>query len=139
MEQIILLSVIALCIIVFSTYTMIAIHKYMLKSGEKPDLANYKYPIEYTEAVLKFIKTFVMHISIIHYNVFIDSHDPDKINRTQIQHLVEDTAKDINGYIKSDIIEYDKLLVTKNFIDEYVIQTTIIAIKDLLNKTINNE
>lgn len=139
MEQIILLSVIALCIIVFSTYTMIAIHKYMLKSDETPDLANYKYPIEYTEAVLKFVKTLVMHMSIIHYNVFIDSHDPDKINRTQIQHLVEDTAKDINGYIKSDIIKYDKLLVTKNFIDEYVIQTTIIAIKDLLNKTINNE
>ena len=138
MENIILTAIIALCTIAFNVYVITSLHKdRVLSSKKEPPISSYINRIEYTEKMMEFIRQFTIQISVIRYRQFLDEHELDKITKSQIQKLVTETATAVNESFSQEPIKYDELLLTKDFVNTYIIQTSILAIKDLLEKSVN--
>ena len=92
---------------------------------------------ESAEKLLDFIRMISNQIAIIHFRNFIDSHDISKVTKANIRDLVEDTATNIKNSINIDDIDFVDMLITEEFLDEYIINIASITIKDLLNKSLN--
>ena len=138
MENIILASIIALCVITYTSYAIVTLNKTKDGSGNKtPDPI---YPtigkIKYTDELLEFIRKLSIQLSVIKFKEFIDEHEIDKITKSQIQKLVTETASMVNSSFSKDPIDFDNLLVSREFLDEYIVQTSIMAIKDLLERSV---
>lgn len=100
---------------------------------------NTKNIADYSEKLLEFIKMLTSQIAILKFRTFVDNHEIDKITKANIQNLVADVAETVNVSINADHIDFDDVLFTKEFYENYIIDTSLITIKGLLNKTINEE
>ena len=93
--------------------------------------------IRYSEQLLDFIQRITIQSSVLKYKEFVDNHELDKITRAQVQNLVTDTTVETKEHINLDLIDYDELLYDRQFIEMYIIQTSITTIKKLLEKSVN--
>lgn len=91
---------------------------------------------EYSNELLKTIRSFVAEIAVIRFRTFIDGRAADKITREQVKNLVDSVAKDAEKYLEIDHINYEILLYTDEFIQDYIVQVAVNSIKDLLSKYI---
>lgn len=92
--------------------------------------------IRYSDQLLDFIQRIAVQSSVMKYKEFVDNHEIDKITRTQVQNLVTDTTVETKERINLDIINYDDLLYDRQFLEIYIIQTSITSIKRLLEKSV---
>lgn len=95
--------------------------------------------IDYSERILDFIKEFSIELCVIKFRGFADNHDMEKVTKVHLENLIQECAKEVNNSLVEGAINYDHLLYNKEFIDNYIIQTVMIAMKDLLNKSIEEE
>lgn len=94
--------------------------------------------VEYSDRTLEFIREYCVQVSVLKYREFIDGHELDKITRTQLQNLVTATVKFINESIVRDHINFDRMLYTSEFVDNYIIHTVMSTSKNLLAKSVDN-
>ena len=92
---------------------------------------------ESAEKLLNFIRMISSQIAMIQFRNFIDSHDISKVTKANIRDLVEDTATNIKNSLNIDDIDFADMLITEEFLDEYIINVASITIKDLLNKSLS--
>jgi hypothetical protein len=100
---------------------------------------NNKSIADYSEKLLEFIRMLTTQISVLKFRTFVDNHEMDKITKANIQKLVAEVAESVNTSINSTNIDFDDILFTKEFYENYIVETSLITIKNLLNKTINDE
>ena len=89
---------------------------------------------EYSDKVLEFSRKFAAQTSVLKFNAFINNHDSEKVTRSQIKNLISDTATNINISMIYDNIDFSRTLFSKDFLVKFIINTTIISIKELLDK-----
>lgn len=98
--------------------------------------------IEYSQKLIDFIKSLTIEIAILKYKEYIDSHEFEKLQKTHIAQIAEDTAKSVHDAINFDIIDFDDVLYTKEFYESFIIKTSLASVKSLLEKSLdvnNNE
>ena len=92
---------------------------------------------EYSEKVLDFIRNFAAQVAIMHFRQFLDSRATDKVTREQTKNLARDVATTVRSYIDNDKIDHRKLMFTIAYLDEFIVQVSVNAVKDLLKKAVD--
>lgn len=92
--------------------------------------------VKYSKDVMSFVKEFTVQVCVLKYRNFFDNHSIDKVTKGQLQSLVSDTAREVNNSLRLKSIDYEKTLFTKEFVDSFIIETTMVALKDLLDKSV---
>lgn len=95
--------------------------------------------IEYSRNLMKYLREFIGQIAVIKFKAFIDSHKMDKITEINIKKLIDDIATTTNKSINRSNILFDNTIITEEFYESYVIETTIILVKEMLEKLENEE
>lgn len=95
--------------------------------------------IEYSRNLMKYLMEFIGQIAVIKFKAFIDSHKMDKITEINIKKLIDDIATTTNKSINRSNILFDNTIITEEFYESYVIETTIILVKEMLEKLENEE
>lgn len=88
--------------------------------------------------VLDFTKEYVSQIVVLKVKAFVDTNDMKYITREKIKNLIGDIAVTVNGSINRANIDLDCLYFTKDFYDKFIVETTVIMVKELLEKEIDN-
>lgn len=102
------------------------------------DYSNRLSSITYTNELLKFIRMFIAQVAVIKMRSFSDNRDIKKVTRKNVSDLVQEVAKEVNMYINRNELNSSFTLLTPDFLDKYIIENTIIIVKDLFNKTIDD-
>lgn len=100
---------------------------------------NSKITTEYSEKLIEFTKMLTTQIAILQFRTFQDGHDLSKITKANVKVLAEDIAKTVKSSIKLDNIDFSDTLFTRNFLESYIIETSIITVKALLDKAVGED
>ncbi len=100
-----------------------------------------KIPIEcikYSNDMLDFIKSMVTQVSILKFNIFIDAYIKEKIARVHLEDLVKEVATEVRISLDYSKFKTDMLLYSKDFIDNYIVETSMMIVKGLWEKEFDN-
>ena len=89
--------------------------------------------------MLDFVKMLTSQIAVLRFRTFVDTHELDKITKANVQKLVTDVAETVHNSINIDNIDFEDMLFNKEFFEKYIIETSLITIKSLLDKAVNEE
>ncbi len=103
---------------------------------ESPESSNIR--IEYSQSMLEYIREFTMRVASINFRNFMDGHELSKVTKATVSNLVEVTATKVNNSIDLSNINFNDLLFTKEFYNSYIIEISMISIKELLDRAVNN-
>ena len=103
---------------------------------DKLELSNEFKVTEYSDSVLEFIRKFCMEVSVQKFRTFMDGHKADLITKSILEGLIKEICEFITIHLNYDIIVYGYCLYTKSYIDEYIIETVVMSIKDLFDKAV---
>jgi hypothetical protein len=92
--------------------------------------------VKYTTDMLQFIRTFTSQVSVIQFRTFSDTRKLDKVTREQVQNIAKDVAEIVKKSIIEDHIDTDKMLVSMDFVDTYIVDCAVINVKNLLDKAV---
>jgi hypothetical protein len=93
--------------------------------------------INYTISLMKFLKDFSGEITIMKFHEFRDKVDFTKVNEEKIKRLIEDIATTINSSINWHNISIEESLLNEEFYNTYIVNNTIIIVKELTSKVID--
>lgn len=103
------------------------------KLNNRNDSKNSISKIEYTEKMIEFIIKFVTDQSTLSFKAFIDTVDMKKMTKHILVKHITQVATEIKNDFKVDI-DYDNLLVTADYIDTLIVDTTMYVAKSLWEK-----
>lgn len=123
--------------------------KYIKQKTEHEQLRveNENKTVAHSEAMMNLIRTIVGQIAVLKFREFQDKHkmDPEintddgwKINRQNFETLIEDIARSSLGSLNIKNIDFDELFFTQKFYENYIIQTSIMIVKQMLEKSIDD-
>ena len=95
--------------------------------------------VEYSNKVLELVRSIVGQIAVLKFRTFQDSHDMSKITTTNTKALVDDVAMMAKRSLNMNNIFLDDTFFTKEFIENYIIETSIILIKQMVEKAANDD
>lgn len=93
--------------------------------------------IEYSNKLLDFTKMMVSQISILKFKTFIDNSKIDKITKSQVEKIVTDVASSVKDALNMNNITIEDTLYTEEFFNQYIIDTSIYTVKQLMNKLLS--
>lgn len=116
-------------------------NKYLKDAEDLKELkeANGERIIDYSKQMLEFIKMMVGQVSVIKFRTYIDNNKLDKTAKPNIEKIVEDVANTVNDAINVNNISLKDTIYTKEFFEQYIVETSILMIKQMLEKTIDEE
>lgn len=96
-----------------------------------------KHQVEYSNSLLANIRELVAEVAVLEFNQFRDNHDMEKITLANIKTIAKEVAeKSIQG-LNLESINYVNLLYTKDFIESYVIKSSMEIVKGCLDRSVN--
>ena len=98
---------------------------------------NSKTPIEsikYTNELLEAIRSLVSQIAILKFNIFKDSHVTDKVMKGTLAELAKEVAIEANKSLDRSKVRSDRLIVTMKFIEQYIIDISMMLVKEMWEK-----
>lgn len=93
--------------------------------------------IEYSTKSLDFIKMMISQTALVKFRTFIDGNDISKVTRIQIEGIVSDVATTVKSTINMNNIAIENTIYTKEFFDNYIIETSVYIVKQLFENAIN--
>ena len=90
--------------------------------------------IDYTKKMIDFIVSFVSDKATLSYRSFIDDIDMKKTNKSILVKYISQVAEEVKKDLRTNI-NYNDLLVTEEYIDSLIIDTTVYVIKSLWEKS----
>lgn len=103
-----------------------------LKEGNKERV------VEYSKQVLEFIRMMVGQVAVIKFRTFIDNRKIEKISKANVEELVADVARTVNRSINMSNIQIENTVYSREFFEEYIVESSVMIIKDLLARDLNN-
>lgn len=94
--------------------------------------------LQYTEKLLEYIRMVATQIAVLKFRTFQDGHEMDKVTRMNIKNLVSDVATETRDSINFNNIDIENTLVTSEFLTKYLVEVSVIAVKEMLNKAIED-
>lgn len=104
----------------------------------KLDSDNRLATITYTNELLKFIRSIIAQIAVVKFRTFTDSKDLTKVTRKNVTDVVADVAIETNLYISRDELAISSTLLTPDFLNKYIVENSVIIVKDLFKKVIED-
>lgn len=89
--------------------------------------------IVYSKDLLSFTKEFISEIVLLKYTEFEDARDMDKITEINIKNLIQEIASIARKSLDVEKIQFDYLIFTKEYYEQYIVYVTIQLVKKLLN------
>ena len=102
------------------------------------DNENYLDMINYSDSLLKSIRELIASISKLKFKEFTDRYELSKITKEQVKQMVEDTAMDVKKSIDMQSIDYHHIIYSEDFLNEYIIETTIYVLKQFVEETVDD-
>lgn len=90
----------------------------------------------YSNEILDFVKTFTAQIAALKFRSFIDSRDLSKVTKEQTKKLVDEVARTVKDHLETSKIEQDSLIFSMTFLDKYIVDLSVTAVKDLLRRAV---
>lgn len=106
------------------------------------DNENKNKTVEYSNNILELIRSIVGQIAVIKFRTFRDSHDMTKITESNVKALTREVAEMANRSLNMNNIFFKDTFFTEEFYKKYIIETSIILVKQMVEKKIeeiNNE
>lgn len=103
-----------------------------LKEGNKERV------VEYSKQVLEFIRMMVGQVAVIKFRTFIDNRKIEKISKANVEELVADVARTVNRSINMSNIQIENTVYSREFFEEYIVESSVMIIKELLARDLNN-
>lgn len=94
--------------------------------------------IEYSKQVLEFIRMMVSQVAIIKFRTFIDNNDITKVTKSHIEKLASQVATSVKYSINIGNISLSDTIYTQEYFDEYIVETSILMVKQLFEKAIGD-
>lgn len=88
--------------------------------------------------ILQFTRMIISQIAMMKYRDFVDSKDMSKITRSNVTKLVDEVATECHKAIRIESISFESLVFTREFYEQYIVETTVFVIKSMVNKTFDN-
>lgn len=92
--------------------------------------------VEYSNKVLELIRSIIGQIAVLKFRTFQDTHEMDKVTKANVEGLVKDVAQMANNSLNMNNIFLDDTFFTKEFVEKYIIETSIILIKQMTDKAV---
>lgn len=124
---IILFAIIVVILIVF----MIQYYR-EYKKPEKPK--NSIKQIKYCKQLLRFINLQIVDVSKREFDQFIANRDVDKISKADMTDLIRKSTEEVKNGILFDHINFDDMIISKDYIETMIIENTIYTINRLLDQ-----
>ena len=130
-----------------SVWLCISIRNYMKLQNQYNELkeiyeflknSNKEKSTEYSNKILEYIRMLVGQIAMIKFRTYEDGHQFDKTTKANIEKLITEIANSVHESLNRANISFDDTLFKEDFLNDYIIQTTIIVIKDMLEKAVDN-
>lgn len=93
--------------------------------------------LENSKQLLEFIRMMVGQVAVIKFRTFIDSRDVEKSTKTNIGNLVKEIATTVNSSLNMSNISIENTIYSKEFFEQYIVESSVIIVKDLLEKSLN--
>lgn len=93
----------------------------------------------YTGSVMEFIRDLTAQVAVLKFREFADSRSLEKVTKEHTKHLIQDIANSVKGYIDQNKLDEEGLLVSPQFMNEYIINMSVNCVKDLLKKAVDDE
>ena len=140
MDITIIVSILSIIILLIMIIIMIRyLNKEIQYTSSKINSNNYFNTIrylKYTEKILEFIKQHTIRITTIKFYEFLDKIDISKINQEITKKFINELAETSYNSIDWDKINDNLLLISKEYINSYIIDLCIITTKELIEKSI---
>ena len=94
-----------------------------------------KEQVEYSNAVLDYVRDFTMQITALKFRDFIDSHKVEKLNLGIFKNFAAETASSMTTFIDREKIDFNNTIFTPAFLQDYIIWLTFNTIKSLIEKS----
>ena len=102
------------------------------------EIENKNKTVEYSDKALELIRSIVGQIAVLKFRTFQDGRDMAKVTKTNVEELVKDIANMANGSLNMNNIFLDDTFFTKEFVEKYIVETAVILVKQMMEKTVNN-
>jgi biopolymer transport protein ExbB/TolQ len=113
------------------------LEKKKLEESSKEKIIKDKEILEYSELLLKSIREAIASVTTVKYRTFSDNHDLEKITKEHLKRMLGDTVTIVKNDINFNNIDYENLIYTKEYINQYIIDTTIYTLKNMFNGEID--
>jgi len=142
MNYFILLCVIAGWLISTGIILLVFVNKYFgtkreLLQNEK-SLLHQRMCINNTNDVLEFVKDVTASTAVTKFRTFKDGRDMSKITSANVEELVKEVASASFESINLERFYENDVLFTSDYYMSYITETSIILIKELLEKAVND-
>lgn len=136
---IIILLIIEIILIITSPFICILIMNKISNKKIEKSVKDYEEMFNYTDRVLSFIRNIVSDITVIRYREFKNNHALELTTKPNVSSLISDVANESRNALHQNFkdITSDKILVTDQYLDEYLVQTALINVQNVVEKDIN--
>lgn len=95
--------------------------------------------LDNSKQLLEFIRMMVGQVAVLKFRTFIDTRDVERSTKANIESLVQDVATTVNASLNMSNISIENTIYSKEFFEQYIVETSVIIIKDLLDKSLNED
>lgn len=115
---------------VYARYTKTSLNLVELENSNKDNLINY------SSELLDFIKLMISQVALLKVKEFLDGNDISKVTRVHIENIISEVATDIKNRINMNNVSIENTIYTKEFFDQYIVDTTVYIVKQLFEEAI---
>lgn len=90
--------------------------------------------IKYCKQLLRFINLQIVDVSKREFDQFIANRDVDKISKADMTDVIRKSTAEIKNGILFDHINFDDMIISKEYIETMIIKNTIYTINRLLDQ-----
>lgn len=141
----IIVVAIMLIVVIWFIISLVVLYKLRNKFNKDSKLledmkeSNKNKMVEYSKQVLEFIRMMVGQIAVLKFRTFVDTNDLSKVSRSAIEKLVADVAESVNRSMNMVNLSLENTVYSKEFFEQYIVETSVLMIKDLLDKAIGEK
>lgn len=92
--------------------------------------------INYSERVLSFTHILIDQVATMKYKEFMSRNDISKTTRTHLKPLIGDVINTVYDGLHQQGIQFDDLLFTQEYYNQYIIDVSATVIRDMFEKTV---
>lgn len=95
--------------------------------------------LDNSKQLLEFIRMMVGQVAVLKFRTFMDTRDIEKSTKSNIESLVKEVATTVNASLNMSNISIENTIYSKEFFEQYIVETSVIIVKDLLDRSLNED
>jgi hypothetical protein len=109
------------------------------EKNASPPIENIIKRIEYSDKMLEYTRSVINSITYIEFKTFIDRNEISKVSKSQLIDLAKTIASKVKNSINDNNIDFNYVIFSTNYFDEYIINFSVDLLNQLWEKTIEDK